>query len=208
MRFAVLLRIICLFCLVGVAIAGLSWWNTDKILRPVWKELVLPTGETQSLAFKPNQEIAKRHYDIGLYFENAQNPFLDCETVKLLGIRWSITPSNVVQSWNDLSNTDYLCRFQNNFTVVSFAAPSFKPHTNQIFYLSRLNNIPSKGKIKVYAALQHEDSLETHYLFMDKALAELLGGGLLLVSLSCFVIDVFTICSSRVKHSRIKQLME
>jgi hypothetical protein len=42
----------------------------------------------------------------------------------------------------------------------------------------------------VYAAIQHADGIGTHYLWMDKALAELLGRGLLLASFLCFVPDL------------------
>jgi hypothetical protein len=186
---SLVLRIIGLLCLGGAGVAGSLWLNTDKIMNPVRKEVVISTGKITTLMFTPNREISSRDYDGRLYFDNTPGPLLNCDNVKLLGIQWAIGTSEIAKSWNDLKITNDSCEFRNHLTVVSFLAPSFKPDTNYYVHLSKTNKIQQGDKIKVYAAIQHVDGIGTHYLFMDKALFELLGGLLLLVSFICFLID-------------------
>jgi hypothetical protein len=185
----IILRIVGFLCLGGAGIAGVSWWNTDKIMNPVRQEVVISVGRVTTLAFTPNQEISERDYVIRLYFENTPELLRTCDDVKLLGVQWVVGNSETVNSWNTLENKNYSCEIRENWTVASFLTPSFKPYTNYYFHLSTTNKIWNGGNVKVIAAIQHADGIGTHYLFMDKALAELLGGGLLLVSLICFVTD-------------------
>jgi hypothetical protein len=194
---SIILRIIGLLCLGGVGIAGASWWNTDKIMNPVRKEVVISVSRVTTLVFTPNQEVSERDYVVRLYFENTPELLRTCDDVKLLGVQWMVGTSEIVQSWNALENKNYSCESQDNLTVASFLAPSFKPYTNYYFHLSTTNKTWNGGNVKVIAAIQHPDGIGTHYLFMDKALAELLGGGLLLVSLICFVTDFLIIFLSR-----------
>lgn len=128
---------------------------------------------------------------------------LTCEDIYQLGIQWPISNTDTVKSWNDLSSTNsYSCDSRDDIgiTIVSFSAPSFKQHTNYYWHLSTFNKIRNNKQISVRAAIQHEDGIATHYLFMDQALAGLLGGVLLLVSLICFLLDLLLVCSYRKKH--------
>lgn len=194
---SLVLRIIGLLCLGGAGIAGSSWLNTDKIMNPVRKEVVISTSKITTLMFTPNQEISSRDYDGRLYFENTSGSLLNCDDVKLLGIQWAIGISETVKSWNALKITNSSCEFRDHLTVVSFLAPSFKPDTNYYFHLSKTNQIQHEDKTKVYAAIQHVDGIGTHYLFMDKALSELLGGGLFLISFICLATDLLIVFSRR-----------
>ena len=188
-------RIIGLFCLGGVGIAGASWWNIDKIMNPLSKEVLLSTDRS-SLVFVPTQEVSGRDYNVRLYFENRRELLLNCEDVKSLGVRWVISTSEIVKSWNLLDSTDYSCDSLDDMTVVSFLAPSFNPSTKYYFHLSTNNKAENRRNTKVHAVIQHGDGIGTHYLFMDKALLELLGGGLLFASLICFSIDFWKVCRS------------
>ena len=177
----------------GVGVAGTSWWNTDKIMNPVSEEVVISVSRITTLVFTPNQEVSGRDYVVRLYFENMPESSLTCDDFKLLGIQWVVGPSETVKLWNALANTKYSCEFRDNLTVASFVAPPFKPYTNYYFHLSTTNKTWNDGNVKVHAAIQHADGIATHYLFVDKALAELLGERLLLVSLICFITDFLTI---------------
>jgi hypothetical protein len=207
------LRIIELLCLGGVGIAGASWWNTDKVMNPAIEEVVISTGRITSLVFTPSQEVSERDYAVRLYFKNIQQSIQNCEDVKILGVQWAIVPNETVKSWNVLSKTNYSCESQDNVTTVSFSAPSFRPHIKYYFHLLKTNEINSQTNIKVIAAIQHVDGIGTHYLFMDKALAELLGIGLLSIGLICFGLDLlkFLLCKimrSNVDPQKIERLMK
>lgn len=192
------LRIIGLLCLGGVGIAGASWWNTDKIMNPVNEEVVISINRINSLAFTPTQEVSERKYNARLYLENSPKLLVTCEDIKFLGIQWEISNSNIAKSWNLLANTDYTCNSWDNTTVVSFVAPPFNPHTKYFFHVSKNHKTEKRTSIKGRAAIQHKDGIGTHYLFMDKAFSELLGAGLLFISLICFAIDFWKACHSRV----------
>lgn len=191
-----ILRIIGLLCLGGVGIAGVSWWNTDTIMTPVSEEAVLSIGRISSLTFTPTQEVSARDYNVRLYFESSRELLITCEDIKSLGIQWAISNSDIAKPWNLLASTDYSCDAYDNKTVVSFLAPSFKPSTKYYFHLSKNNQSDRKTNLKVHAAIKHKDGIGTHYLFMDKAGAELLGGGLFFVSLMCFLIDFWQVFHS------------
>jgi hypothetical protein len=186
---SLILRIIGLFCLGGVGLAGRSWLNTDKIMNPVSQEVVISASRITTLVFTLNKEVSERDYVVRLYFENTPESSRTCDDVKSLGVQWVVGPSETVKLWNALANTNYSCEPRDNLTIVSFLAPSFKPYINYYFHLSTTNKTWNGGNGKVHAAIQHADGIATHYLFMDKALAELLGGGMLLLSLICFVTD-------------------
>jgi hypothetical protein len=187
------LRIIGLLCLGGAGIAGSSWLNTDKIMNPVRKEVVISTNEITTLIFMTNQEISIRDYVGRLYFDNTPESSVNCDDVKLLGIQWEIGTSETVKSWNALERTNSLCEIKDNLTVVNFSNLSFKANINYYLHLSKINKNSHGDKIKVYAAIQHADGIGTHYLWMDKALAELLGYGLLIASFLCFVPDLLLV---------------
>jgi hypothetical protein len=194
-----------LLCLSGAGIAGSSWLNTDKIMNPVSKEVVISTSKITTLMFMPNQEISSRNYVGRLSFDNTPESLVNCDDVKLLGIQWEIGTSEKVKSWNALEITNSSCEFRDHITVVSFLAPSFNPNKSYYFHLSKINKTQYGGKIKVYAAIQHVDGIGTHYLFMDKALSELLGGGLLLIGFICFVIDFLTVSFRRRSPENINE---
>lgn len=200
-----ILRIIGLLCLGGVGIAGVSWWNIDKIMTPVSEEAVLSIGRISSLVFTSTQEVSARNYSVQLYFENSRALLITCEDIKSLGIQWAISNSNIEKSWHLLASTDYSCDVRDNTTVVSFLAPSFKPSTKYYFHLSNNNKSERQTNLKVRAAIQHEDGIGTHYLFMNKALLELLGGGLFFVSLICFLIDFWKVFHSWRLSNQSKQ---
>jgi hypothetical protein len=200
-----ILRIIGLLCLSGVGIAGASWWNTDKIMNPAIEEVVISTDRITSLVFTPSQAVSERDYTVRLYLKNTKESIQHCKDVKLLGIKWAIVSSETAKSWSWLSKTDYSCDTQDNFTVVSFAAPSFKPHVKYYFHLLATNEDNSKDNIKVVAGIQHADGLGTHYLFMDKAVAELLGGGLLLISLLCFGLDLLKFILRKIARLNVER---
>lgn len=182
-------RILGLLCLGGVGVAGASWWNTDKIMNPVREEVVISESKITTLVFTPNQEVSQRKYVVRIYFENTPKLSRTCDDVKLLGVQWVVGTSETVGLWNALENKNYSCESQDNYTVTSFLAPSFKPYTKYYYHLSTTNKTWNGGQVKVIAAIQHADGIGTHYLFMDEALAELIGGGLLLFSLICFATD-------------------
>lgn len=194
-----------MLCLGGVGIAGVSWWNISKIMTPVSEEVVLSMGRISSLAFTPTQEVSARDYNVRLYFENSRELLITCEDIKSLGIQWIISNSDIAKSWNLLASTDYSCNVHDNKTVVSFLASSFKSSTKYYFHLSKNNKSERQTSIKVHAAIQHEDGIGTHYLFMDLALAELLGEGLFVVSLMCFLIDFWKVFHSWRLSNQSKQ---
>ncbi|WP_310481411.1 hypothetical protein [Chamaesiphon sp. VAR_48_metabat_403] len=194
-----ILRIIGLFCLGGVGIAGASWLNTENIMLPLSEEIIISTKKTTSLSFTPNRAVSETSYNVRLYFDKTGESSLNCEDVKLLGVRWAISTSETVKSWNTLESTDYLCNYDDNLPEIGFLAPSFKPHISYYLHLSTANNIQNRENIKVRAAIQHQGGLDLHYLFMDKAFAELLGGCLLLISFICFAIDLLMIFLDRKK---------
>jgi hypothetical protein len=183
------LRIIGLLCLGGAGIAGSSWLKTDKIMNPVIKEVVISKNKVTTLKFTSNREISSRDYVGRLYFYNTPESLVNCDDVKLLGIHWVIDTNKSVKTWRTLEDSSSLCEFRNDFTVVSLLAPSFKPNTNYYFHLSKSDKIQHGDNIKVYAAIQHADGIGTHYLFMDKALSELVRGGLFLVGFLCLLPD-------------------
>ncbi|WP_232432190.1 hypothetical protein [Chamaesiphon minutus] len=187
---SMILRIIGLLCLGGAGIAGASWLNTENIMLPLSKEILISNRKTYSLAFTPNQSASERDYNVRLYFGKTGESSLNCEDIKLLGVRWTISTSETVKAWNTLESTDYSCNDRDSFTRLDFSAPSFKPHTNYYFHLSTANEIQNRENINTRVTIQHTDGIGLHYLFMDKALMELFGGGLLLVSLICFAIDL------------------
>ena len=166
-------------------------------MNPVRKEVVILTNKITTLTFTSNKEISSRDYDGQLYFKNTPEALVNCDDVKLLGLRWSIDTSKAVKSWNALNLTNYLCEVRDDLTIVSFLAPSFEIDKNYYFHLSKTNKIQQEGKIKIYAAVQHVNGIVTHYLFMDKALAELMGWGLSLVSFMCFATDFLIVFSRR-----------
>jgi hypothetical protein len=194
---SITLRIVGLLCLGGVGIAGSFWWNTDKIMNPVMKEVVISVGRVTTLVFTTDRKISEGDYVVRLYFENTPELLRTCDDVKLMDVRSVVGTSEIVKSWSAPENKNYSCESQDNFTVASFLAPSFKPYKNYYFHLSATNKKWNGGNVKVIAAIQHADGLNTHYLFMNKALTELLGGGLFLVSLICFTTDLLTIFLSR-----------
>ncbi|PSB56592.1 hypothetical protein C7B77_11340 [Chamaesiphon polymorphus CCALA 037] len=195
-----ILRIVGLLCLGGAGIAGASWLNTENIMRPLSKEIVISQGKITSLTFASNQEMSERNYNARLDFDKTGESSLNCEDIKSLGVKWVISTSETVKTWNTLESTDYSCNYDENLTIIGLPAPSFKPHTNYYLHLSTANDIQNKGNINARVAIQHQDGIGTHYLFMDKALAELLGGGLLLVSFICFTIDLLTFLLKRKKE--------
>ncbi len=199
-----ILRIIGLFCLGGVGVVGASWWNIDKIMNPVIKEVVLSTDRS-SLEFIPTQEISGRNYDVRLYFGNRRELLLTCEDIKSLGVQWVISTSEIVKSLNLLDHTDHSCDSGDNTTVVSFPTPSFNPSIKYYFHLSTKNKSENRIKTKVHAAIQHENGIGTHYLFMDKALLELSVGGLLFVGLICLSIDFWKVYRSWVLFNQSMQ---
>jgi hypothetical protein len=188
-----ILRIIGLLCLGGSGIAGASWLNTENIMLPLSEEIIISTKKTTSLEFTPNREASERGYNVRLYFNKTRESSLNCKDVKLLGVRWAISTSDTVKLWNTLESTDYSCDYYDNLAEISFLAPSFKPDINYYLHLSTTNNIQNRENIKVRTAIQHQGGIDLHYLFMDKALAELLGVCLLLVSFVCFAVDLLII---------------
>jgi hypothetical protein len=166
-------------------------------MNPVIKEVVISADTVTTLKFTPNREISNRDYVGRLYFNNTPESLINCDDIKLLGIQWAIGASQLVKTWSTLQVSSSSCEFRNDFTVVNLLAPSFKPNKNYYFHLSKINKTQHGEKIKVYAAIQHADGIGTHYLFMDKALAELLGEGLLLVSFICFATDLLIVFSRR-----------
>jgi hypothetical protein len=186
----ILRRVIGLLCLGGAVIAGSWWWDTDRIMTPLYAEVTMPIDKTISLAFSSDLKISEETYDINLYFDNKKYSLITCDNIESLGIKWSISTSDTVRSWEDLPTIDRdSCHSYDDLTSVNFPAPSFKANANYYLYLSRSNRSQNKGEIKCIVAIQHSMGIATHYLFMKKGLAELLGGGLSLVSLSCLAVS-------------------
>ena len=189
------MRFLGLVCLAGVGIAAWSWFNTDKIMNPVRQKVIIDPGEIISLEFKTNQEISQRNYDVNFYFDR---DFINCgeidgDEVDSLGLSWSISSLKDTDTWNDLARGNHACFSFGDWTTVRFPAQSFLPNTNYFFHLSRNNLESTTDEIEVRAAIQHEHGIGTHYLFMNKAIAEILGGVLLIISLLCFLIDILLI---------------
>lgn len=64
----ILLRVIGGACLAGVAIAGLWWWDTNRIITPISETVTLTIDKITTFSFTPTQQISTINYVLQLEF--------------------------------------------------------------------------------------------------------------------------------------------
>lgn len=191
------LRIIAGVCLAGAALAGLCWWDTDRTITPISKTVTLPIDKIKTLSFMPTQDISNRNYVLKLNFKTQSTFSLNCNNIASLSIRWSISNNANVESWSEVVGSSkspkYSCYASNNRLVAEFAIAQLKPFKKYYLHLANNSQIKKLRNIEINVAIQHESSMELHYLFADLAVAETFLIVLSGITILCIMIDCFLV---------------
>jgi hypothetical protein len=178
-------------CFLGGALAmGIARNHTISKVSSIEQDLILKNGKTTTLEFTPLLEDA--NYEISLEFDKSQNNFLECYAIKPFNITWQVARDSKILETGNLTNSNTGCKDTGRSAIFSFSPQNLILNRKNLIHLFIDSKNQKEFAIQTHASVV-PSGISVHYTFMDLALQEIIFLSLLIISLGCFLPDIFSL---------------